>query len=65
MTVVQLKPDRIEVWSGTPKGEHAPKWYAERIEAGDDDGFIVSDRATEAEAMTDAREWGLPIFVKR
>ena len=65
MTVVPLKPARIELWSGTLRGESFPRWFAERIDAGDDDGVIVSDYATKEEALADSRDWDLPIFVKR
>lgn len=65
MTVVTLRPDRIEVWSGTPRETGQIRWYVERIEPGFDEGFIVNDVDTEAEAIADAREWGVPVVIRR
>ena len=65
MTVVLFRPARMEVWAGRPEGSSETRWYVERIEAGDDGGFIASDFGTEEEAVEEAREWELPIFVKR
>lgn len=63
--VVNLRPDRVEVFFGREIPSNRPRWYVERIEAGFDDGFIVHDVETEAEAIAEAHEWGVPVVIRR
>jgi hypothetical protein len=59
MTVVVLHPERVEVWSGTIEGDAARTWFVSHVSS--DGEAIVSNRSTKEEALSDAREWQLPI----
>ncbi len=58
MTVVALRKEWVEVWAGMLDGRSV--WFVEHHFGGA--GLIVSERATEDEAVTDAKEFGLPII---
>ena len=63
MSVVELRPDRVELLYGTVLGKGDPRWFAILCEG--DVELIVADRPTEAEARADVEDFGLPIIVLR
>lgn len=63
MSVIAFRPERVEVWAGIPAGDVTPRWYVEWIEAGNSSGNIAAEYGSLADAMDDAREWGLPVFM--
>ncbi|MNX45406.1 hypothetical protein D3C86_759190 [compost metagenome] len=63
MTVVALHPERVEVWSGTIAGDVSPTWFVSHVCS--EGEAIVADRCSEDEALSDARDWQMPIVRRR
>lgn len=63
MSVVPIHREWMEVWSGTPKGEDAVRWFVEHCTA--DGKLVVADYPNEVEALAEARIWGLPLVRDR
>jgi len=62
-TVVNLRPSRIEVWSGTKSGDTRPTWF---LSFADGEGeTVVHECASEARAIAAAAEWKMPVVVRR
>jgi hypothetical protein len=61
--VTELMPNRIEVWSGVPKGTTTKTWFVSSWEDGSE--FIVFDGYSEADALEAAEDWDLPIIISR
>lgn len=61
--IIELMPNRIEIWSGVPKGTNTKTWFVSRWEDGYE--FIVFDGYSEADAHEAAEHWGLPIIIRR
>ena len=58
MTVVALRQEWVEVWSGYLEGRLI--WFVEHHFDGA--GMIVSECPDEAAALADAKEYGLPVI---
>lgn len=58
MTVVALRQEWVEVWSGYLEGRLT--WFVEHFFDGA--GMIVSECSTEEEAMADGRDFNLPLI---
>ena len=63
MAIAQLRPARVEISRGRWDGDAQEKWFVTVIdEIGED---IVADCLTEAEALSAAQGWNLPVIVLR
>jgi hypothetical protein len=64
--IPEFKPDRIEVWSGIPRGETAEVWFVSLYEG--EGEMVVFDGYSEADAMEAAEDcaedWDIPIIVQ-
>lgn len=59
MNIVPLHRECMQIWMGTLKGTSGPRWFVEHC---DPEGVeIVADFAIEADAVTEAAGWGLPV----
>ena len=58
MSVVALRKEWVEVWFGRLDG--SPRWFVEHCFDGGK--MIVSGRASETEAIADARDFDLPVI---
>jgi hypothetical protein len=58
VNVVALRKEWVEVWLGTL--DDRPTWFVEYYFDGG--GLVVSECATEAEAVSDARDYDLPVI---
>lgn len=58
--VAQLRKEWVEVWSATVTGSGRVIWFVEWCKP--NGKTIVSDCATEDEALTAAKRWNLPIL---
>lgn len=62
MTIVPLRPERVEIVGGVIRGDDHKTWFLELIEAGQKEGTIVAELASEEQVFTDALLWDLPVF---
>lgn len=61
--VIELMPNRVEVWSAVVKGETEKTWFVSVWEDGYE--FVAYDGPTEEGAREAATGWDLPIMIRR